>query len=300
MRIKIFILFLLFNITFLFAQSNQIISFSESEKSLLGQLKKSPNNLVALEELGDLYVSVGNWSKAAEFYYKAKNEKPKVANYHFKYGGAVGMMAKEGPKHKALKYINLAKASLKKAEMLDPSSWEIQWVLVEFYTQLPYLLGGSEEVAWLHAKKLQRLSAINGHFAKAYLYKADNNFENAKKSSIRGLNLISNLNCVKNSLKKNLSCIPHNNNLNYFVGIAYNSYADQPELAINFLNNYIVNYSLKDSFSLDKVYYDLSQIYEKKKDINMAISYLDKAVKINPKFKIAISKKEQILERNER
>ena len=120
------------------------------------------------------------------------------------------------------------------------------------------------------------------------------------KLSIRGLNLISNLNCVKNSLKKNLSCIPHNNNLNYFVGIAYNSYADQPELAINFLNNYIVNYSLKDSFSLDKVYYDLSQIYEKKKDINMAISYLDKAVKINPKFKIAISKKEQILERNER
>jgi hypothetical protein len=51
---------------------------------------------------------------------KLKQLKPSEADYHFKYGGVLGMKAKDSNKFKALGMIDEVKSSFEKAISLNP------------------------------------------------------------------------------------------------------------------------------------------------------------------------------------
>ncbi|MBP6585086.1 MAG: tetratricopeptide repeat protein, partial [Flavobacterium sp.] len=65
-------------------------------------LKENPTHTKTLEYLGDIAGANKNWDKAIVYYQKIKNQYPQNAVYQYKYGGVLGMKAKEVNKFKAL------------------------------------------------------------------------------------------------------------------------------------------------------------------------------------------------------
>jgi tetratricopeptide (TPR) repeat protein len=290
----------LFAITMLNAQSVSKTDFGVLESNYKLQLKNSPNNLLALEALGDLYGAHGKWQQASELYKQLLERNSENAAYHFKYGGVLGMMAKEGSKFKALSLISQVKKAFSKAEILDPNHWLVQWAQVEFYAQLPAILGGSFEKAWTHAEHLEQLSQINGLFAKAYISNLQNNAKNAKTYSLKGLSLLFKSECYRAEFDSKLSCIPHSNNLHYDIGLAFERYTFNLEESINFFVKYIEDYTPKDRVALDQVHLKIAKIYIKTNQIELALQNIDKALQINPDFENAKLEKKQILSHKQR
>ncbi|HEY4628175.1 MAG TPA: hypothetical protein VIH02_02715, partial [Flavobacterium sp.] len=110
-------------------------------------LKENPSHLKTIEYLGDIAGHNKSWDKAIVYYRKLKQLKPSEANYYFKYGGVLGMKAKESNKFKALGMIGEVKESFEKAIELNPKHIEARWALVTIYIQLPGFVGGSESKA---------------------------------------------------------------------------------------------------------------------------------------------------------
>jgi len=108
-------------------------------------LKENPNNLKALEYLGDIEGQNKSWDKAIYYYKKLKLLKPIEANYYYKYGGVLGMKAKDSNKFKALGMISEIKESFERAISLNPKHIEARVAMVELYLQLPGIVGGSEK-----------------------------------------------------------------------------------------------------------------------------------------------------------
>lgn len=132
-------------------------------------LKESPNNLKTLEYLGDIEGYSKSWDKTIFYYKKLKKLKPTEANYYYKYGGALGMKAKESNKFKALGMIGEVKSSFEKAIQLNPKHLEARWALIELYLQLPAIIGGSEAKATRYANELAKLSPVDGYLSKGHI-----------------------------------------------------------------------------------------------------------------------------------
>ena len=71
-------------------------------------------------------------SKTIKYYEKIKQQNPQNANYHYKYGGALGMKAKESNKFAALGMIDDVEDAFLIATKLDKKHIESRWALVIF------------------------------------------------------------------------------------------------------------------------------------------------------------------------
>jgi tetratricopeptide (TPR) repeat protein len=177
-------------------------------------LKDNPSHLKTLEYLGDIAGHNKSWDKAIVYYKKLKQLKPSEANYYFKYGGVLGMKAKESNKFKALGMIGEVKESFEKAIELNPKHIEARWALVMIYIQLPGFVGGSETKAIKYSNELLKLSPVDGYLSRGQI---DEYFERypaaeqqykkaiAAGSTKVGAQMLDNLykNKMKKSVKKN-------------------------------------------------------------------------------------------------
>jgi tetratricopeptide (TPR) repeat protein len=118
------------------------------------------------------------------YYKKIKQLQPNNAEYHYKYGGALGMKAKSVNKFKALGMIDEIKSSFEKAVALDPKHKESRWALLMLYLELPGIIGGSETKAVAYSNELMRLSPLEGYLSKGYI---DEYFGRNKKAEINYL-----------------------------------------------------------------------------------------------------------------
>ena len=132
-------------------------------------LKSEPNNFKAIEYLGDIAGHYKNWNLALNYYEKLKNSNPKDANYQYKYGGALGMKAKEGSKITALGLVGDVEKAFLTAVQLDAKHVDARWALVEFYLQVPGILGGSEKKAQKYSDELLAISPVDGYLARGYI-----------------------------------------------------------------------------------------------------------------------------------
>lgn len=148
-------------------------------------LKQNPNNLKAIEYLGDIEGKSESWDKAMFYYEKLKYLKPKEANYYYKFGGCLGMKAKESNKFKALGMIGDIKTSFEKAIELNPNHIEARWALIELYLQLPGIVGGSERKAQKYANELLKISPIDGYLSKGYIAEYFARYKEAEKNYIK-------------------------------------------------------------------------------------------------------------------
>lgn len=180
---------LLFFTSFLWSQSSfdQGVKAYKEKKFLLAQqffesdLKESPNDSKTIEYLGDIAGYQKKWDEAIGYYKKLKLQFPKTANYHYKFGGALGMKAKSVNKFKALGMIDDIKTAFETAARLDKKHIDTRWALVMLYIELPGIVGGSESKAQHYADELLQLSKVDGFLAKGYI---DVYFKRYKKAEI--------------------------------------------------------------------------------------------------------------------
>lgn len=143
--------------------------YSQAEAVFESVLKSNPSDLKTIEYLGDIAGQNKSWDKAIGYYKKLKQLKPSEADYHFKYGGVLGMKAKESNKFKALGMIDEVKSSFEKAISLNPKHIESRWALIELYIQLPGIVGGSESKAIKYSNELLRLSPVDGYLSRGHI-----------------------------------------------------------------------------------------------------------------------------------
>jgi tetratricopeptide (TPR) repeat protein len=144
-------------------------NFDQSRILFENILKENPNNIKTVEYLGDIAGQNKSWDNAIYYYKKLKQLKPSEANYHYKYGGVMGMKAKESNKFKALGMISDIKSSFEKAISLNPKHIEARVALVELCLQLPGIVGGSEKKALQYANEIAQISPVDGYLSKGHI-----------------------------------------------------------------------------------------------------------------------------------
>jgi tetratricopeptide (TPR) repeat protein len=168
-----------------FSQAEKLFlqeKFLAAKPIFLNFLLENPNNLKTLEYLGDMEGHAKSWEKAISYYEKLKILKPTEANYYYKYGGALGMKAKESNKFKALSMIGEVESSFKKAILLNPKHIEARWALIELYLQLPGIVGGSERKAQKYATELLKISAVDAYLSKGHIAEYFNRYKEAEQN----------------------------------------------------------------------------------------------------------------------
>ena len=155
-------------------------NFDQSRIVFENILKENPNNTKTVEYLGDIAGQNKSWDNAIYYYKKLKQLKPLEANYYYKYGGVLGMKAKESNKFKALGMISEIKSSFEKAIALNPKHIEARAALVELYLQLPGIVGGSEKKALLYANEIAQISAVDGYISKGHIAEYFGRFKEAE------------------------------------------------------------------------------------------------------------------------
>ena len=142
---------------------------NEAKQMFQDYLKSHPNHSKSIEYIGDIAGNQKQWNEAIEYYQKLKISFPKNANYWYKYGGALGMKAKESNKFKALGMIDKIEESFLMAAKLESKHVETRFALVMLYLELPGIIGGSEKKAQKYADELMRISSVQGFVAQGYI-----------------------------------------------------------------------------------------------------------------------------------
>jgi tetratricopeptide (TPR) repeat protein len=177
-------------------------------------LNETPSHLKTIEYLGDIAGRNKSWDKAIGYYKRLKQLKPTEANYYYKYGGVLGMKAKETSKFKALGMIGEIKESFEKAITLNSKHIEARWALVTLYLQLPAIVGGSESKALSYSNELLKVSPVDGYLSKGQIEEHFGRYSSAEtqyKKAIAvgstkiGSQMLANLykNKMNKSVKKN-------------------------------------------------------------------------------------------------
>lgn len=286
-------------------------NFSKAKSIFENYLKQHPNDKKTREYLGDIAAYGKDWETAISYYKGLVKEEKSNANYHFKYGGAMGMKAMSISRIRALTYIGDIKYELERAAELDPKHIEARWALIEFYIQLPGIFGGSEKKAIAYADELGALSKVDEYLAKGYIAEYSNRPNDAeiyyKKAiavggsahtyeKLAGLYEKNDrpqeaLETTSKSLK-----IHKRNQLNYQIGKISAQYNLQPEYGIECLSRYLANYSIKDGVPKDWAYYRLAQIYRNLGKREIALTWINKALLGHKDFKEAQKEKSIILQ----
>lgn len=144
-------------------------------------LVENQNHIKTLEYLGDIEGFNKSWDKGMFYYDKLKKLNPSNAEYYYKYGGCLGMKAKESNKFTALGMIGDIKTSFEKAIQLNPNHIEARWALIELYLQLPGIIGGSESKAQKYANELLNISTVDGYLAKGHIAEYFNKYKDAER-----------------------------------------------------------------------------------------------------------------------
>lgn len=155
--------------------------FAQAQPLFESYLKSNPNHITTLLCLGDIAAASKDWHDALVYFQKARQLKPNVADYHYRYGGALGMVAKESNKFKALGMIGDVRGAFEKALAIDPQHIGAHWALIELNLQLPAIAGGSTKKAKEYAESLARISPVDGWLAKGRIAEDSEHFSEAEK-----------------------------------------------------------------------------------------------------------------------
>ena len=118
--------------------------FTKAETTIKTYLHDYPKDKKARELLGDAYGHQKKWDEAIEIYKSLSDQESNNANYHYKYGGSLGMKVLSISKIRAVGYIGDIRKAFEKAAELDPNHIDVRWALVEFNISVPAILGGTE------------------------------------------------------------------------------------------------------------------------------------------------------------
>ncbi len=284
--------------------------YQKAKPLFLSYLNLHPNNTKTLEYLGDIEGFASNWETAIPYYEKLVEINPKSANYQYKYGGVLGMRALEINKFRAATMIGDIKEAFETAAQLDPNHIDARWALVEFYIQIPGIIGGSEQKAKKYADQLKELSPVDGYLAHGYIAEYNDRPSDAEYNYKQAVKVGGSVTCyekLREHYEKNgkpseaLKTVQEaqekhkdDNRLHYQFGKIAGQYGIGLDQGIACLDKYIANYSSKDGVPKDWAYFRLAQIYKHKGDKSKAQEWIGKALASRPNFKEALAERKEI------
>ncbi|MBJ33290.1 MAG: hypothetical protein CMC89_01025 [Flavobacteriaceae bacterium] len=139
------------------------------------------------EELALLYISTRAYEQSFHILASLAKKAPDNYDYQFMLGGVSGILASEVSQVKSLSYVRAMKTAFERAAIIEPDSLTIQLVLLELYTELPWVLGGSNKKANRALNAIQSLSTIEGFLAAGYYYRTT---KKNKKALVAYLNAV--------------------------------------------------------------------------------------------------------------
>ena len=238
------------NNTLFFLLIFPVFMFSQSvSKDSLIKIHKTNNlNQEVLIKLGEEYASEKDWEKAIYYYDKLVNIDPENSDYLYRLGGTQAAYSEVVNKFRVLSIINSAKKNLIKSASIDTNHIYSRWALVQILTELPKFLGGNKTTALDYSKEIYDISKIHGLLAYYYIYNFQKN---------EGLILDTEVKIFTEILSNPI--LFEFNHFNFIVGkLLINTDTSQFNLALRYLNRYLLNYSSADRFSLEEVYYYLA------------------------------------------
>ena len=142
------------------------------------------------EELAMLYASTKDFENAFELLAELCAAYPENFDYQFLYGGVSGILATELPRVKSLPYVSAMKTAFETASTLKPEAVDVQIVLLELYTELPFILGGSSKKAWEKLEIVKSLSVLEGFLAEGYYFRSTKKNKEALVAFLNAINEI--------------------------------------------------------------------------------------------------------------
>ena len=284
--------------------------YDEAKPLFKAYLKEHPEDVTVMEYLGDIAGYAKDWDTAITYYERLTTLRPHIADYHYKYGGVLGMKALSISKLRALGLVGDIKDAFLKTIALDPDHIEARWALVEYYIQLPGIIGGSEKKAKAQADELSQISPVDGYLAHGYIAEYSDRPEDAEYNYKEAVKVGGSVNCYtklyehyekQNAPDKALTVLSEaqevhkdNNRLHYQLGKIAGQYGIGLDQGIACLNRYIEKHSAADGVPKDWAYMRLAQIYRHKKNKQKAQLWITKALADRPDFKEAIKEQERI------
>lgn len=176
------------------------------------------------EKLGEKALKEKKWCSAESIYKNLINQDNKIADYHYKYGAALGFELLEDNKLKAIFYIGKVKKQFLIAAKLDKRHIDTRWALIETYLRLPFLLGGSNKKAKFYANELEKISEIDGLLAKGRIAKYTKKYKIAEVYFKRAV------------------AVGGSRNSFYRLAELYDIYLKRPQKALSVLDKAIIKY----------------------------------------------------------
>ncbi|WP_127846708.1 tetratricopeptide repeat protein [Psychroflexus aestuariivivens] len=154
--------------------------YKEAVDYFKNYLTQNPKSVEAREYLSASYAELEKWQESADIAKTLVEEFPENADYHFKYGGALGLVAKNSNPFKAMSLLDEVKTHLHKAAELDENHIQSRRAMLEMYLELPGIAGGSESKAKQFAREIQNIDAADGKLAWAHIYQKSEDFNKAE------------------------------------------------------------------------------------------------------------------------
>ncbi|AZQ42868.1 tetratricopeptide repeat protein [Nonlabens ponticola] len=166
-----------------FAKAEQLSQQSNYKQAIplyKEALQAAPKDAKILMATGKAYGELKQFEEASEVYKKLLAIDESIADYHFYYGGSLGLYAKNSSKLKALGMLDDVKFHLKKAAELDENHIETRWALVQMYCELPGIVGGSVAISREYAAELAKISPVDGYLATGWIEIYEENYKEAE------------------------------------------------------------------------------------------------------------------------
>ncbi len=265
-------------------QINDLLETKEYEKAkiLLEDLHRENPSKDVKELLADTYGNLREWDSAIPLYEELVQQSPNNANLQFKYGGVMARKAENASRVQALTLIGKIKKSFLKSASLDKRHIDVRWGLIEFYTSVPVILGGSKSKAYDFAQELLEISPIEGHFALAYLYGLDKETQKAKNHLEKTIPYF-----------KKMSSMPRNQ-LNYMIAKVCGDFNMDLENGIKRRKIYLHNYGVRDGVPISQAYYQMAKLYRLQGNRQAASIWIKKALRDDGNFKLALEERKII------
>ena len=156
--------------------------FAEAKK-ILAPLASSPDPDVAYL-FGRIAAGESDAEKAQGFFEKAIAKKPNDARYHYWLGRAYGEQAEKASIFRQASLAGKTCDEFERAVALDPNFIDARMALIEYYTQAPSIMGGSEEKALAQAAEVRKRDPLRGHEAYAGIYSRQKKTDLARKEYV--------------------------------------------------------------------------------------------------------------------
>ena len=258
-----------------------------NELAELKRMEKKDPSLKNTYSLADLSYYYKDWETAIDYFEKLIKFSPTAENY-LKLSAAAARKSLEVSRVFSVKYVIKARKAILKAYEINPKNIEILKLLIKLYSEIPPILGGDSVFAKKKAKELFEIDQIEGLIIMGYLNEIDENVEDAKLKYEAAFDFLK-----QKAEPLEIYFQENDRDLVFEVGDIAARHSINYELGIAALTFYADSYQFMDNYPLERVYFNLSRIYFDKQDLKRSRELLNKALNVNPKFKLALDFKKK-------